>query len=337
MLAFRTSTEIVCAKKHAGETSDVDRRDRILKTLRVAPGTKADLAGRDTRWSGGGEFDQLSSDELDATAKEILAKGVERLEAAQELLWASDSYALLLVFQAMDAAGKDSTIKHVMSGVNPQGVHVVSFRRTVERGARPRLPVAHLEGAARAGTDRHLQPLALRGGRRAPGAPRVARRSAPAHERSRAPLLGRALRGHQRVRTPPRQHRHQDRQVLPPRLEGRAEAPVHRSARQSRQDCGSSTPTTSPNAHGGTTTWTRSKHAITATSTDWAPWFVIPADRKHVMQAMVAVDRRRHHRIARSSVADRVGRRTQKPTRKRDARSEAEVDNARTADRQAAS
>ena len=57
------------------------------------------------------------------------AEGIERLKDAQELLWASDTYALLVVFQAMDAAGKDSTIKHVMSGVNPQGVQVVSFKQ----------------------------------------------------------------------------------------------------------------------------------------------------------------------------------------------------------------
>ena len=53
---------------------------------------------------------------------------MKELSDAQELLWASDTYALLVVFQALDAAGKDSTIEHVMSGVNPQGVHVVSFR-----------------------------------------------------------------------------------------------------------------------------------------------------------------------------------------------------------------
>ena len=95
----------------------------------VAPGTKANLAGRDTRWTGGGEYDELSPDELDATAKAVLAEGIERLKDAQELLWASDTYALLVVFQAMDAAGKDSTIEHVMSGVNPQGVQVVSFKQ----------------------------------------------------------------------------------------------------------------------------------------------------------------------------------------------------------------
>ena len=57
------------------------------------------------------------------------------------MLYAQDRWSLLLVFQAMDAAGKDGTIKHVMSGVNPQGCQVSSFKRPVG-GARPRLPVA---------------------------------------------------------------------------------------------------------------------------------------------------------------------------------------------------
>ena len=57
-----------------------------------------------------------------------LQKGVERLEALQGLLYAQDRYALLLVFQGMDAAGKDHVIKHVMSGVNPQGTDVHAFK-----------------------------------------------------------------------------------------------------------------------------------------------------------------------------------------------------------------
>src|ERR1043165_3486284 len=48
-------------------------------------------------------------------------KGIERLDALQQLVWAQDRYALLLIFQGMDGAGKDHVIKHVMSGVNPQG------------------------------------------------------------------------------------------------------------------------------------------------------------------------------------------------------------------------
>jgi PPK2 family polyphosphate:nucleotide phosphotransferase len=60
--------------------------------------------------------------------KGLLQKGVERLSELQEMLYAQDRWALLLIFQAMDAAGKDSTIEHVMSGVNPQGVDVSSFK-----------------------------------------------------------------------------------------------------------------------------------------------------------------------------------------------------------------
>ncbi|NJR66903.1 MAG: polyphosphate kinase 2 family protein, partial [Leptolyngbyaceae cyanobacterium CRU_2_3] len=57
-----------------------------------------------------------------------LQEGIEALAKYQDILYAQNTYALLIVFQAMDAAGKDSTIKHVMSGVNPQGCQVFSFK-----------------------------------------------------------------------------------------------------------------------------------------------------------------------------------------------------------------
>ena len=61
-------------------------------------------------------------------AQAALAKGIEKLSTLQERLYAQDRWAVLLVFQGMDAAGKDGTIKHVMSGVNPQGCEVHSFK-----------------------------------------------------------------------------------------------------------------------------------------------------------------------------------------------------------------
>ena len=61
-------------------------------------------------------------------AEHALAAGVERLAALQEKLYAQDRWGMLLIFQAMDAAGKDSAIEHVMSGVNPQGCQVFSFK-----------------------------------------------------------------------------------------------------------------------------------------------------------------------------------------------------------------
>jgi PPK2 family polyphosphate:nucleotide phosphotransferase len=71
-----------------------------------------------------------AEDIVDRTLSEaLLANGVRRLEALQELLYPQNAWALVCVLQAMDAAGKDGTIKHVMSGVNPQGVSVTSFKQ----------------------------------------------------------------------------------------------------------------------------------------------------------------------------------------------------------------
>src|SRR5258708_15092757 len=64
----------------------------------------------------------------DEEYQDLLHKHVKALSSQQELLYASDRYAILLIFQAMDAAGKDGAIQHVMSGVNPQGCQVYSFK-----------------------------------------------------------------------------------------------------------------------------------------------------------------------------------------------------------------
>ncbi len=70
-----------------------------------------------------GQFDDKKQ------AKAAMQDNIEKLKVLQEKLYAQDKYALLLIFQAMDAAGKDSTIEHVMSGVNPQGCEVYSFKK----------------------------------------------------------------------------------------------------------------------------------------------------------------------------------------------------------------
>ena len=64
----------------------------------------------------------------DKQYRELLAADIAELRALQQLLYASDSYSLLLIFQAMDAAGKDGAISHVLAGINPQGVDVFSFK-----------------------------------------------------------------------------------------------------------------------------------------------------------------------------------------------------------------
>src|ERR1700753_2519579 len=77
-----------------------------------------------------------TDEECGDEAKELLHDGVKRMSDLQELLYAQDRWSLLLIFQAMDAAGKDSTIKHIFDGVNPQGCEVASFKQpsTLELG-----------------------------------------------------------------------------------------------------------------------------------------------------------------------------------------------------------
>ena len=88
--------------------------------FRVRPGTKVDLA----RWPTAVPPVYKSRKKYD----KLLQEQVEELAALQELHYASNQYAVLLIFQAMDAAGKDGAIRHVMSGVNPQGCQVFSFK-----------------------------------------------------------------------------------------------------------------------------------------------------------------------------------------------------------------
>jgi PPK2 family polyphosphate:nucleotide phosphotransferase len=97
------------------------KMEKLLDTLKVPPGKKIDLR-KDYDPGFIGHF--LSKDEV----KETLADGIQLLSLQQDKLYAQDTYALLIIIQAMDAAGKDSTIKHVMSGVNPQGVQITSFK-----------------------------------------------------------------------------------------------------------------------------------------------------------------------------------------------------------------
>jgi PPK2 family polyphosphate:nucleotide phosphotransferase len=104
-------------------TNDVIKRARgFSKPFRVTEGNGFRLK----------DFDPSETLHLDSEdkqrAKEALASGIEALAELQDKLYAQDRWAVLLVFQAMDAAGKDGTIKHVMSGVNPQGCQVDSFK-----------------------------------------------------------------------------------------------------------------------------------------------------------------------------------------------------------------
>jgi PPK2 family polyphosphate:nucleotide phosphotransferase len=110
-------------KKNQNPVATNTRPGHVLDhtEYRVKPGSRVRMSDLDPASTG-----PFSSKE---EGLEAMKEDVRMLAASQELLFASDSYSLLLVFQAMDAAGKDGAIEHVMSGVNPQGCQVFSFKQ----------------------------------------------------------------------------------------------------------------------------------------------------------------------------------------------------------------
>ncbi len=104
-------------------TNVVKRARRFARPYRVSDGERFRLRDIDPDDTGG-----LGAEDK-PRAKEALQTGIEALAELQDRLYAQDRYSVLLIFQAMDAAGKDGAIKHVMSGVNPQGCQVASFKK----------------------------------------------------------------------------------------------------------------------------------------------------------------------------------------------------------------
>jgi PPK2 family polyphosphate:nucleotide phosphotransferase len=101
-------------------------REIYLGQFRVPHNKTIRLRDRDPAWAGDPD---LPKRERRRVAEEFLTQEVTELSTVQDLLYASDSWSVLVILQAMDAAGKDGTIKHVMSGVNPQGCQVYSFKQ----------------------------------------------------------------------------------------------------------------------------------------------------------------------------------------------------------------
>jgi PPK2 family polyphosphate:nucleotide phosphotransferase len=265
----------------------VGRRKRIIAELVVEPGTSAGIARRDPAWTGGGDFDELSAKQLKSTARGLLAEGIEDLAKRQELLWASDSHALLVVFQAMDAAGKDSTIEHVMSGVNPQGVQVVSFKQP----SAEELDHDFLWRVSKALPERGRIGIFNRSHFEEVIAVRVhpewlEAQKLPARTRGDDFWEGRF----DDINT---FERHLDRSGTKV-----VKFFLHVSKKEQKQrffdrldDTGKEWKFSAADV-GERQYWDQYMEAyeaaITATSTPWAPWYVIPADHKPVMQAMVA-------------------------------------------------
>lgn len=104
-------------------------KPKIIQQFVVKPGSDVDLKEFVTDWTDIAEAKELGKDVIKERADLVLTESRRKLSAAQELLYASDTHSVLLIFQAMDAAGKDGTIRHVMSGINPQGCQVFSFKK----------------------------------------------------------------------------------------------------------------------------------------------------------------------------------------------------------------
>src|SRR5215470_4233701 len=100
----------------------LDRTQKYIQPFRITNGEGFQLKNYDPGDTCGLKLEK-------GEASELLQQGTEWLAQEQDMLYAQDRWSLLLVFQAMDAAGKDGTIKHVMSGVNPQGCQVFSFKQ----------------------------------------------------------------------------------------------------------------------------------------------------------------------------------------------------------------
>jgi PPK2 family polyphosphate:nucleotide phosphotransferase len=100
----------------------LDRIEKYVRPFRITKGKGFQLKDFDPADTCGLRLDK-------GEAADLLQRGTEWLAEEQEMLYAQNRWSLLLVFQAMDAAGKDGTIKHVMSGVNPQGCQVFSFKQ----------------------------------------------------------------------------------------------------------------------------------------------------------------------------------------------------------------
>ena len=262
----------------------------VIHHLQVQPGYAAGLPKRDTAWTGGKELAHLHGKDGKGAKKRMKAElqtSRTEIDREQELLWANDRRSLLLVFQAMDAAGKDGTIKHVMSGVNPQGCRVTSFkqpsvleldhdflwrinRALPERGQIGIFNRSHYEEVlvVRVHPD-WLERQQLPPGRRGPQFWKQRYESINDFERHLDRNGTTIVKFFLHVSRQEQRRRFLDRLTEPGKEWKFSSADV---AERQHWDAYMSA----------------YEKAITATSTPWAPWYVIPADNKDLMRMLVA-------------------------------------------------
>ena len=276
----------------------IEAAHRLSKPYRVTNGKKFRLKDVDP-----GDTGELKSEDK-PRAKEALQTGVEALAELQDMLYAQDRWSVLLIFQAMDAAGKDGTIKHVMSGVNPQGCQVSSFKAPTSEDLDHDYLwrcVKELPERGRIGIfnrSYYEETLVVRvhpeflAGQKLPEAMRDKEH------------LGGALSGHPRVRALPAPQRHDRPEIFPPRLEGRAEEALSRAARSSRRRTGSSPRTTRRSARFWDDYMKAYEETIRETATEDSPWYVVPADNKWFTRVIVAGGGDRRAGLARSALPE---------------------------------
>ena len=217
----------------------------------------------------------------------MLGRGVQVLAELQDRLYAQDRWALLLIFQAMDAAGKDGAIKHVMSGVNPQGCQVYSFKAPSSED----LDHDYLWRCLRCLPERGRIGIFNRSYYEETLVVRVHpefldKTEGPGGAPVEAHLEG-ALRGHPARRTLSRSQRRRHPEVLPPRLQERAGQRFLARIDDKERNWKFSANDAAERDH-----WDAYMDAyedmIRNTATDYAPWYVVPADNKWFTRMVVA-------------------------------------------------
>ena len=237
------------------------------KKFRVKPGEKLRLKKLDPSFTG--------EHESEAIAKEATEHSRAKLAHEQNLLYAEHKHSVLIVLQAMDAGGKDGTIKHVFSGVNPQGVHVASFKQPTEpelahdsRRVHPHTPG---RGQISIFNRSHYEDVLVDAGPQA-------------HRQSD---LDPALPADLRLRGPAGRERNDDPQILPPYQQGRAARAFRPAPRGSRPQLEDQRGRLYRACALGRL-FEAFEDAIRATSTHEAPWYVIPSNANRLRNLAVS-------------------------------------------------
>ena len=127
MLAFCFSA-LVSEQRPTADRATAMLTSKDWQSFKVQSPRRFTLDRFDPAWAGPRAYASLQKDELKVQAERLLKENLSQLADAQELLWANDTYSVLIILQGMDTAGKDGVVKHVMGGLNPLACSAVSFR-----------------------------------------------------------------------------------------------------------------------------------------------------------------------------------------------------------------